>query len=59
MSDYEEYLITALGGHVGECFVCGKSTKYLDISFDTWVCSEKCQKKLDKEYYEAVIKSID
>ncbi len=58
MSDYDEYLIESKDGS-GKCFMCGKETRYIDISFETWLCSEECQRDLDEEYYEAVIKSID
>lgn len=30
-------------GVIGTCFVCGKRTSWVDISFDAHLCSEECE----------------
>ena len=35
------------------CEVCRARTRFMDIDFEAYLCSEECHRKLIKEYLEA------
>lgn len=45
--------------HKGKCFICHSLTNYIDISFECFICSEKCLKELNDGFFEAVNKGKD
>jgi hypothetical protein len=36
---------------IGLC-ACGKPTRYIDINYEGYVCSEECMNKLDTQNWE-------
>ena len=40
-------------GRVYGCMVCKDKTRWISISFGTYVCSEECLDALWKEYHDA------
>ena len=39
----------------GICSVCGRMTRYIDIDFETHICSDKCRNKLHTWYLNWVL----
>lgn len=38
------------GDHKAPCIVCGRKTSFIDIDFETYVCSEGCRREYTTEY---------
>lgn len=34
------------------CIICGRPTHFVEIFFEGRICSEKCQKEIDKDFVE-------
>jgi len=41
----------------GSCWNCRTETHYIDLNFQTWICSSECQDIKDKEFFETLKKS--
>lgn len=39
-----------ISNEIGLC-VCGKPTRYIDINYEGYVCSEECMYKLDTQAF--------
>lgn len=52
-------LIISRHDSTGKCWHCGEETEWLDLSFQTWMCSEECYKAKWDEYWEASAKSAE
>jgi len=44
------------GGKPDNCYACGSLTCFIDIDFETHICSEECEEKLVNEFFRHVIK---
>jgi len=43
---------------IRKCEFCKKDTHFVEVSFECRMCSEECNEKMWKEYYETCRKSI-
>lgn len=41
------------GQNSGSCFICQSSTKWIEINFETYICSEECLKRINRQWIEA------
>jgi hypothetical protein len=55
--DFEGDTIMYVDDAHGSCAVCGDSCKFVSLSFQTWFCSEECNRKMWQEYFEALKRS--
>lgn len=45
IDDYENYTIYVGDEHAeNKCIVCGSPTRWMSISYESWMCSEECEK---------------
>lgn len=49
--DLEKYRSVFKHKNSGLCYHCKTSTHYIDLNFQGWVCSPKCQDIKEKEYF--------
>lgn len=45
-----------IGKNMGLC-ICGKLTRYIDIDYEGYVCSDECMKKLDTQFWNKIRRS--
>ena len=45
-----------LSNNTKPCCVCGKQTNYVEINYESFVCSPECEAVLDKEYWDWLAK---
>jgi hypothetical protein len=46
-------MITATDGARGNCINCGKLTRNISLTFESWMCDEQCDNEKFREYMEA------
>ena len=39
------------GSKADNCYVCGNLTNFIDVDFETHICSEECEDKLTGEFF--------
>ena len=49
---WDDHTILAQEGS-GPCWHCGKETRWIEINFESWLCSPECNAAKWKEYEEA------
>jgi hypothetical protein len=49
----EQVAPSIIKGTPGTCTQCNLITFFVEINFQTHICSEECLKKLDEEYFKA------
>jgi hypothetical protein len=56
--DFEGDTIVFDEEHEKLCAVCENLTRWYSISFGAWFCSEKCNRKMWSDYFDALQKGI-
>lgn len=46
-----------LSNNTRPCCVCGRLTNYVEINYESFVCSQECEAVLDKEYQDWLAKT--
>jgi len=54
MEEERPYPDAVLGQEEQPCFLCGKPTPWIDISFEINLCSKKCYDEMWRRYWVAV-----
>ena len=46
-----------ISNNIRPCCVCGRPTNFVEVNYESFVCSKECEVELDKEYQDWLAKT--